>query len=219
MDRDYRGKFSVEFCDFLVDSIPEKRTAAALNTKYASQEYYYMNLYSHPTDVVFTGDSITFYCPWNELYPELSVKNRGIGSDSTFCLLSRIDSIIKTEPDKIFIMTGVNDFAYGYSVEEAYENYLLIIEGLRNSLPTTEIYVQSCLPCALNDAKWNPQIVELNGKLFAYCEENDVEYIDLWQHFIDEEKELAEQYSLDGIHLTAKGYELWKAQIDQYVYE
>lgn len=116
-----------------MDSIPEKKIAAELNTQYTVKEYYFMNLYSHPTDVVFAGDSITAYCPWNELYPELSVKNRGIGSDSTTCLLSRLDSIIKTEPSKIFIMIGVNDFAYGYSVEEAYQNYLMIIVKKRTS--------------------------------------------------------------------------------------
>ena len=70
------------------------------NRGYDGREYYYMNIYSRPTDVVFVGDSLTERVKWNELFPHLQTKNRGISSDTTEGVLARLDSVVQTEPKK-----------------------------------------------------------------------------------------------------------------------
>ena len=57
-------------------------------------------------DTVFLGDSITEGGSWHELFPESSVRNRGIGGVTTSGILARIDQIRHGKPGQIFLMIG-----------------------------------------------------------------------------------------------------------------
>lgn len=54
------------------------------NETWAKVEYQYINQYSYPTDVVFAGDSLIYNGNWNEMFPGLDVKNRGISLQTGF---------------------------------------------------------------------------------------------------------------------------------------
>ncbi|MGB9898194.1 GDSL-type esterase/lipase family protein, partial [Thermanaerothrix sp.] len=69
----------------------------------------------HPVkagDIVFLGDSITDGARWDELFPGLSVKNRGINADTTRGVLARLDSILQGQPAAIFLLIGTNDLPW-----------------------------------------------------------------------------------------------------------
>ena len=51
-----------------------------------------------PGDTVFLGDSITEGGSWHELFPDSSVRNRGIGGDVTAGVLARIDQVRLGQP-------------------------------------------------------------------------------------------------------------------------
>ena len=189
------------------------------NGAYDTREYYYMNIYSSPTDVVFVGDSLTDRVKWNELFPNLQTKNRGISSDTTGGVLARLDSVVQTEPKKIFIMIGINDIGQEKPIQDAIYNYENIISSLKESLPKAEIYVQSVLPVSGSKKEFNESVVKYNELLREVAEEQEVMYIDLWSEFVDEDGVLREEYSFDGVHLTANGYKQWKDIISDYVEE
>ena len=47
--------------------------------------------------------------------------------------------------------------------------------------------------------------------------QENITYINLFPHFIDETRALNKKYSLDGLHLNGLGYLKWKAQIKAFV--
>lgn len=215
---DVQQSQEVVFKDEYLMDYEDKAKCANENVAYLISESQYMTMFSYPTDVVFAGDSITYRCQWNEIFPELSVKNRGIPSDTTEGLKARIDSIIQVKPKKVFIMIGINDLAREVEDREIIDNYCNIVDALLE-VPDIELYVESILPVSENGGISKEKIIEINGLIAGMCKEKGIDYIDLHQYFTDEKGWLAEQYSTeDGVHITARGYECWKNSIKDYVY-
>lgn len=210
-------QYAVVFEEDDIGNYEEKWGCAENNEKYYIMELQFMTQYSYPTDVLFAGDSITYRCQWNEIFPELSIKNRGIPSDTTEGLMARVDSIVKTQPRKVFIMIGINDLALNVPEKEILDNYCKIISGLL-VVPDIEIYVQSILPVSENEGISKADIVNINEYIKNICLEQGVNYIDLYAAFANDDGWLEEKYSIDGVHINAKGYECWKNNIEEYVY-
>ncbi|MBA7557702.1 hypothetical protein ES705_50471 [subsurface metagenome] len=82
----------------------------------------------------------------------------------------------------------------------------------------TKVYIQSVLPvsaeCPYGDI--NANIEQLNRELKNLAQELDVSFIDLFTEFIRGD-ELNPDYHIDGIHLNAQGYILWKTIISDYL--
>ena len=168
--------------------------------------------------IIFLGDSITENCGWAELFQDIRMVNQGISSDTTLGVLDRLKAVADSKPSKIFIMIGVNDLAKNRSIPQITASYRNIIAFLKEETPNTEIYIQSVLP--INNAKLhdihniqniqNKDIEALNEKLKILSTSLGVQYINLYPLFLDQQKQLDSQYSLDGLHLNGKGYILWK---------
>jgi lysophospholipase L1-like esterase len=168
--------------------------------------------------IVFLGDSLTFRTEWSELFPGKKVINRGIGNDTTAGVLKRLDNVIEGEPKKIFILIGVNDLK-SRSVADAMQNYRKIIKRIQSGTPNTDIYIQSLLP--VNNNKYgsilsNDKIIKMNKELRALAKNAGVTYIDLHSRFA-KNGQLPDEFTADGIHLTGKGYVLWRDTIQEYV--
>jgi len=72
-----------------------------------AQKVSFFNRYPvQPGDIVFLGDSITDGARWDELFPGLPVKNRGINANLTTNVLERLDNIVNWRPKAIFILIG-----------------------------------------------------------------------------------------------------------------
>ena len=186
----------------------------------------YLNRISHfeslpdeEGEIIFFGDSITDGAEWHELFGTASIKNRGIGGDMSGNLLWRIDEVIHRKPRKLFIMIGTNDLAYHTGKPALMTNYEEIIQRIRSASPETEIYIQSLLPVW---GKWtwhrdNPHIREANRRLVLLAKKYHCTYVDLFSSFVAENGELKTELSFDGLHLSGKGYLLWKEKIEPYV--
>lgn len=99
------------------------------------------------SDIIFLGDSITDECEWAELLKNPQIKNRGISGDTTMGILHRLEDVLKSQPKKIFLMVGINNFIYDErSPEEVLAGYKQIITKIRDKSPNTEIFIQSVLP-------------------------------------------------------------------------
>lgn len=215
---EYHNSSKVETVFLNEDLDAERLAANRENRAYDSYEYYFRNIYTDKTDLVFCGDSISFRVQWNEIFPDKITKNRGIPGDSSSGLLARIDSIIQTNPQKVFILIGINDICNEVRVEVFLDNYRRILEKLQSELPNSKIYVQSILPVKADEKQWNKDVVFFNSELMEICKKSNVTYIDLWNHFANSDGELREEYSYDGIHLSSIGYKCWKEILNKYVY-
>lgn len=197
---------------------------AKANDPYDTKQYTFATMYSYPTDVVFLGDSLTERCSWNELFPDLNVKNRGIGGDTVNGVLVRMDTVMKTQPKKIFLMVGVNNLMNNNSVDQIIEDYSVLLDKLVKIRDEdgVKIYVESILPAgpALKEAS---RIImdgrEVNKAVKSMCEERGITYIDLTDAFSNEDLALNSDYDYDGVHINARGYRALRDILDDYVYE
>jgi len=172
-------------------------------------------------EIIFLGNSITDNAEWAELFQDPHIKNRGIGGDDSDGVLERLDEVTRSHPDKIFLMIGTNDLAYLKSIEHVMENYRLILDRIAQASPETRVYIEAVLPTedAIHVFRKNSDIMELNRQLKALAEERGLVYIDLFTPFATPENKLNLDYSIDGLHLNGKGYELWKELIINWVKE
>ena len=155
----------------------------------------------YSSDIVFLGNSITD--GW---------------------LLDRLDPIVGGHPKKLFLMIGVNDLAAGVSPDEIVANVARLIDRFQSESRWTKIYVQSILPVNgesfakfKNHYEHGRQIVPLNKRLEALCDEKEVTYLDVWGALADHEGRLDKRYTNDGLHLTGEGYVVWRDAIKQHV--
>lgn len=164
----------------------------------------YFNL---KADVAFVGDSITYQGRWSEFFPFLKVVNRGIGSDSTSDILLRIDSILSTEPSKVFIMLGINDIHENISVPKIIDNYESIVNALLKS--NIEVFIQSTIQCEKSVCgNLKVELVnELNKGLEQLASKNQANFIHLRD--LSSTRGIDSKYTSDGIHLTTEGYIYW----------
>lgn len=174
---------------------------------------------SQQVDMCFAGDSLTARGLWAEFFPDRSVANRGIGSDTSAGVLNRLDSIIALKPNSIFLMIGINDITHGIPVNETISNVQNAIETFSRELPTSTVYLESLLPMVDQTPEQGEQIRELN-RAFALLAEGKsrLAYIDLYPLFIDDAGVVdATLYSADGVHLNGYGYQRWIEAISQEV--
>lgn len=169
----------------------------------------------HPVqagDIVFLGDSITDGARWDELFPGLPVKNRGINADTTRGVLARLDSILSGQPAAIFLLIGTNDLPWFMfrSDRDILETYTAILERCRRESPNTHVFVQSILPRARGYAK---RVLRINAELERLAHRFGYTFVNLFPHFADAEGQIRPELSNDKLHLMSIGYDLWVEQI------
>jgi lysophospholipase L1-like esterase len=171
-------------------------------------------------EIVFLGDSLTDSCEWQEFFRNAIIKNRGISGDTTNGILNRIDEVVDSKPQKLFLMIGINDVNRGEKVDEILNNYKLILTNFRERIPQTQVFIQSILP--INNQKRpnkgvNSIILELNANLKNLAKQFSFQYIDLFSAFLDDNNQLDARYTTDGVHLNGQGYFVWKRIIEKEV--
>lgn len=167
------------------------------------------------TDVVFLGDSITYGGDWEEYFPELSVCKLAVPGESIEQILYRADMIEKLQPQKVFVLAGVNNISRGHYEDTIKKNYSLLLQEL--SEMNCEIYVQSILPVRTPSEVDNSRIDIANEIIEGLANDYGCVYIDIHTAFLDENSEMKEELTKDGIHLNENGYAVWIEQIESYV--
>ena len=174
-----------------------------------------------PNCVLLFGDSMTENFEKYISNPQLL--NFGISGDFSSGLITRVNSVVKQQPQQIFIMIGINDIIEKVPVSAIKNNYMSVLHQLKEDCPNSEIYVQSTLPTReinslfSSSKNTNDKVLELNTLMQMNCKELNISFIDLYPLFLDQEKLLKKELSLDGIHLTKQGYDLWKNELQKHL--
>ncbi|MEK7196328.1 MAG: GDSL-type esterase/lipase family protein [Nitrospirota bacterium] len=160
-------------------------------------------------NILFLGHSLIEFYDWQKRFPAHKAVNLGVAGETVEGLLSRIDRITKEHPsaDLIFIMTGLNNIAmddFGFL-----GSYKKILEKLSPAYPSAKIFMHSILPVIV-DFISNETIKNVNKSLEKLAVETDIEFLDIYNLFIDKKGRAIKDYLLDdGVHLSDKGYEVW----------
>ena len=188
------------------------------------ENYRGMNRLAKKGEILFTGSSLMEGFPVNEYEVSLGtgrvVYNRGIGGTTTDDFLEYIDDVLfDLAPRKVFFNIGTNDIRVREDGEDWQEhilkNYEKILTQLRERLPETEVYVMAFYPVNREvpefpdwaDARTNPLIDEINGKIRALTEKHGMHFIDVNDGLKDEKGNLKAEITMEGVHIYAGGYE------------
>ena len=175
------------------------------------------------TEIIFIGDSLTDQGEWAELLGNANIRNRGISGDTTDGVLNRLKEITASQPQKLFLMIGANDlWNEKKPASEIAQNYRRILEQIQRQTPQTQVFIQSLLP--MNTIQYpikvnNSDIISVNRHLQNLANEFSYTYIDIHQHFTNDQKQLDPVYTIDGVHLNGKGYLNWAKLVNPYVNE
>lgn len=170
--------------------------------------------------IVMLGDSITEAGPWEELTGCRSLVNRGIGGDTTGGVLARLEGVVKLTPRAVFLMIGVNDVTLGVPPGQTIANYRAILDRLEAANVRT--FATFVLPVAksFGRASVNASIARLNEAIAASLPDRPhATALDLRPLMRTSDGLLREDLTYDGLHLTAKGYGIWRDAIAPQVTE
>lgn len=165
-------------------------------------------------DIVFIGDSHIERFLLNEYYPNKHIRNRGIGSNTSFQVLDRLRPILQRHPSKVFVLIGVNDLAFGFTTDSVIKNIAKITNEIRaaNAVP----YIISILPTMDTEDYLNPAIIDINTTLQILSESRSLTYIDLYR-LVSLNNKLDPALTIDKIHLNSVGYKRCKEALDRYI--
>lgn len=171
-----------------------------------------LNTYAEQGGVVFVGDSITQDYNVYEYFPNIKVYNRGIGGDTSEGVLKRLEeSVLSLYPKKVFLQIGTNDFELlDSNVESVFKHIKEIVETIKNSLKNTEVYVISIFPVnplidkATVGKRNNNEIKRTNERL---SQMKSCSFLNVYDKLIADDY-LNPLYTIEGLHLNQKGYEV-----------
>lgn len=172
-------------------------------------------LYLRPLDkenvhVILVGDSKTAYGDWSRRLNRFDVKNMGVPSYTSFNINWHVRGLLEEyHPKIVFIEGGVNDFYFGYPVQDTYLHLTNIYDTLQKH--QIKVVVQATLLTRIDEGM-NDSIVSLNKKLREYCQIHQLEFLDV-NPYLTENGKLKEEYTKDGIHLTDAAYKVWAKAI------
>lgn len=165
-------------------------------------------------EFIFLGNSITAGADWSKLLSLPNAKNRGISGDITFGVLQRLEEVIARKPAKVFVLIGINDVSRNIPDSVILRNYKQIVSRIKKGSKKTKIYFYTLLPVNHTFAKFknhygkDEHILWLNEEIRKLADKN-LTVIDLYTHFLDENKRLRAELTHDGLHLKPEGYQVW----------
>lgn len=148
----------------------------------------------------------------------LEVNNLGISGINTEQYLSLIlnKSLIQHLGEKVILMLGTNDIVYpNWTKEKLAQNIQAVIQQLKQINSTVEIYFLEITPTAFRVDRNNAEIKVLNTYLKQALSE--IIWVDLAEQFSDKYQKLSLEYSDDGLHFNAKGYQKLTALLEQEI--
>ncbi|MCX5775404.1 MAG: GDSL-type esterase/lipase family protein [Firmicutes bacterium] len=175
---------------------------------------------------VFFGDSLTDFFPISEFFPGKVIYNRGITGDTTEQLLGRIDTVTAIRPKAVFLQIGTNDLNKNKKPSEIVKNIMLISDKLKAELPDAKIRVISLYPISRNrkvlstftcQFRTNKNINMTNALLQNACVKKGLDFIDIHPLLATEKGSLKNEYTIEGLHLSEKGYEVVAKALRPYL--
>jgi lysophospholipase L1-like esterase len=177
-------------------------------------------------DLYFLGDSITrrWGCTdpqWSELMANWkknffgwNAGNFGWGADGIQNMLWRIQNgeLEGVNPKVIVILAGTNDVGNQpgdqQKIDRIVEAYQVLVTTCREKAPEAKIIITAILPRNDNLAVM-PEIRAINEQLSKLDDNRTIFYLNVNDKLADAEDKLFDGMTIDNLHLSPKGYQLW----------
>lgn len=161
-------------------------------------------------DIVFFGDSLTFFGEFSSVLPNKTIFNLGLRGDTLQGMIDRVEQVKLLQPKVVYLMGGINDVTT-LSSSEFKNMYSLLTQTILCELPRTELCLQSILPVNSSDfliSCDNNQVANCNHIIREIAGCHNLRYLDLFEHYI-EHGQLPISETSDGLHLRPNAYMKW----------
>jgi len=176
-------------------------------------------------DVAFVGDSITARWRgsenWEKHWGSFRAVNMGIGGDQTQHVLWRLQQgHLDGYKAKLFVvMIGTNNM-WGRDADPAHAaaGVKAVIDLIQSKQPQARILLMSILPTG---EKPNPgrEKREAVNELISKFDGGQLEYLDVWDKYLEADGTISKEVMHDFLHLAPKGYDIWAESISDKVKE
>ncbi len=200
------------------------------------ERYRILNQNVKKGEILFTGSSLMEQFPVNELLMtngmDQVIYNRGIGGFTTTDMLEYMEEMVfGTEPSRIFINIGTNDIGSPeYQLEALLERYEEIIVRIQERLPEAEINMMAYYPVNETDkipeGEWgktafvtrtNENLNIANAAIENLAAKKGCRFINVNEGLADERGKLKKEYTIEGIHMYANGYQVVLQNLKKYL--
>ena len=179
-------------------------------------------------DIIFIGDSIVEYYPLQELLGTTkTIVNRGIRGYQTGLLLDNLDAHLYGDAvDQIVILIGTNDIGKDIPMSQTLTNLESVIQTISRDYPLSQIKLVSILPVNEGEDFKQTVYIRTNEKIKAWNQAYQdlasaymqVEYIPVFDSFLEEAGQLKPTYTTDGLHLSIAGYQVLSNELKDYLF-
>ena len=168
---------------------------------------------SPPEDLIlFTGSSSIRF--WGSLKKDMApytVLNRGFGGAHIAHVNYHFNEVVKNyNPKAIVFFCGTNDLAALKSPTETFSDFKEFYSMVKKELPGTKLIVIGVKPTIAREylIQEEKEFNNLISNLAA--EEDSLTYVSVWNPMLTNEgKADPKLFVEDGLHINAKGYEIW----------
>lgn len=156
---------------------------------------------------VFMGDSITEALQFYDiLNPSSVLAEKG---QSVIQARKVVSKLVGLNPKRIFLLYGANDLELFSNPSDFENNYIKLIEDIKEKLPNSQIYVESVLPMQPKAENENKLLSSVRNKQFLevvkrVAEKEKINFVDITSLVAGKDY----LYEPDGIHFTKKFYDL-----------
>jgi lysophospholipase L1-like esterase len=168
--------------------------------------------------IVFVGSSS--FAMWRDVqsyFPGYPIINRGFGGSGLGDAIEYQDDIVAPyQPKQVVIYSGENDVASGtVSDREVVERFKKLYELIRRDLPSANIVYISMKPSP-SRKQYMPVFESANTMIRDFLAgQNHTAFVDVYTKMLDSTGyPKGEIFLGDSLHMNAKGYAIWKEQIE-----
>ena len=175
-------------------------------------------------DVYFIGDSITrrwgatdypeFLAHWKKNFHGWNAANFGWGADLTQHMLWRLENgeLDGVNPKVIVILAGTNnvgrDPGDDAKVADITRGIRALIDTCRTKAPRATIVLTAIFPRNDNPAVV-PTIKRINENIARFADGKTIRFLNVNDKLADANGTLVEGVTVDRLHLSVKGYQIW----------
>ncbi len=174
-------------------------------------------------DVYFLGDSITrrwgaldypeFLAHWKKSFHGWNAGNFGWGGDSTHNMLWRLQNgeFEGLSPKVIVLLAGTNnvgDKPKPGAADDAVEGIRALLDTLQAKAPEATIILNAVFPRNDNPES-NAAVAEINRRIVSFADGKKIRFLDINGQLADKDGTLFEGMTVDKLHLSLQGYEVW----------
>jgi lysophospholipase L1-like esterase len=171
--------------------------------------------------VVFVGSSSIRLWDLQKYFPGVPALNRGFGGSVIADSVAHVDLLVlRHKPRVVIFYAGDNDIAAGRTPKQVFEDYRAFVAKVQAALPAVRIAFIAIKPSI---QRWavvdNVRAANALVRELAAGDER-LGFVDVDGAMLGwDEKPRKDLFVADGLHMTAKGYELWTALVRPFVQE